>query len=380
MTSSETFVITGIGVLTPIGVGRGDFEKNLFDGVAPTPSGEVQLKSELYLDRRTAKSMSRSSLLACVGTALALQDSDLQLDKLDKSRIAITFGTLFGSLASVFDFDAEAVAEGKRYVDAMKFPNTVMNAPAGYAAALWGFTGPNVTVSNGLSSGLEAVRYGCQLLCNHQADMVLAGGYEQLSPLTRNAFKSSRIGQAQNGFFPSEGAAVFVIERLEAALRRGASILAWISGIGTSMHGVELNRIQKIDAVVNAMTRAIQQAQLTPTALGGIVASANGLVQEDQIELEAIHKIAGDGVPIITPKALLGESGGAGGAIGLACAVGSLVHQRIPAAVELAPVRGMAQTASREAPDKPACSSILVNAIEMSLKTISVVVSPAEFP
>ncbi len=281
---------------------------------------------------------SRSALFAYQAAQRAIQDARIQLDRGNRSRYAVVLGTCFGSIESVHRFDAEALRDGTRYVNPLLFPNTVINAPAGYLAACLKLRGANVTLSTGLSSGLSAVAYGQELLQTDQADVVLAGGYDELSPLLLSITSEHKLlrpetvrvaiprplDHERKGWVLGEGAAVFVLERRPRAYRRGGRIAAEIHAIG---------RRSPTEQNANGLNGAVEEALADwRTQKAGRLAvflGANGSQRDDADEAMAIERVFKESVDVTAPKSFFGESGGAN-ALGMAIATWALQDGFIP--------------------------------------------------
>ena len=355
-------VITGMGVISPIGMGKDGFwqglEQNrgikpiaLFD-VADLPcrkAAEIAFfNAKEYLSQRGLKHLSRSAQFACAASALALEDADLDLSGEDLTEVGVILGTAFGNVNSMVSFDKEGWIEGPRFVNPMMFPNTVVNSPAGYVSIFFGITGLNVTISNRLSSGLDALHYAAECLMRGEAQIALAGGYEELSELVHLGFlKAGQIAgshdttndvpkpmdRKRNGFVLGEGAAVLILERLEHARSRGARILGEIAGYGRAYipASLEANDVL-LEAKVRSMRQALDSSGLHPKAIDFISLSANGSVQGDRLEALAIGEIFGnlaEKIPATAIKSKIGECFGASGVFQTASAVLSMEHHLV---------------------------------------------------
>ncbi len=170
---------------------------------------------------------------------LAIDDAHLQINDENTNSIGVSIGTTFGSLHSISQFDREGLIEGPKYVNPSHFPNTVINSPASQVSIRFKIKGFNTTISTGFCAGLDAVIYASDFIRLNRADVVLAGGVEELCEETFLGFHNlgylsglngsepicCPFDARRNGIILSEGTAVLVLEDLEHALRRGAEIL-----------------------------------------------------------------------------------------------------------------------------------------------------------
>lgn len=369
----------------------------LFDVTDETCRAAAEIASfdvKDYLSQRGLKHLSRSAQFACAASALALKDADLDVSEEDPDEVGVVLGTAFGNVNSMVAFDKEGWVEGPRFVNPLMFPNTVVNSPAGYVSIFFGMTGLNVTVSNGLSSGLDAVHYATEGLMRGDVQMALAGGYEELAELVHLGFLKARqiagsqrngcavpkpMDRRRNGFVLGEGAVILTVERLEHAQSRGARILAEIAGYGRAY--APMNS-ESDDAFVDVMVRAMQQALdssgMDPGDIDCISLSANGSLRGDRLEALAIGEVFDDvaeHIPVTAIKSKIGECFGASGVFQTASAVLSMEHHRVHGISNFdegdpdCPLGGMsAQNRSCE------CDIILINSFDVGHTNSSLIV------
>lgn len=272
--------------------------------------------------------LDRATRLALVAAHLALEDAGIQEahgGSEGGARAApgragtapgIVMGTSFGSLSSITGFIRERRANGPGGLNPSLFPNTVINSPASQVAIRFGLRTICTTVTAGWASGLAAIGYGMEALERGRADVVLVGGCEELAPENLKVYGDlgllapdgpCRPGSGR-GTVLGEGACFLVLERAEAASARGARVFAHLTGKGSGF---------SLDGGPGGLMRAIAQAG----GLHGsdlVVRGANGVLELDQAEAAALEEFVGLG---ISPKARLGETDGAGGALAAALAV-----------------------------------------------------------
>jgi 3-oxoacyl-(acyl-carrier-protein) synthase len=215
MGTDRKIVITGIGVLSPIGIGKDAFCEALFQGktgfktisLFDTSSFNVHSAGEIrdfdpisFLGKKGLRTLDRSTRLLSSAAKLAIEDAHLQITDENTNSIGVSIGTTFGSLHSISQFDREGLIEGPRFVNPSYFPNTVINSPASQVSIRFKIKGFNTTISTGFCASLDAVSYAADFIKLNRADVVLAGGVEELCEETFLGFyRLGCLGQvAQN--------------------------------------------------------------------------------------------------------------------------------------------------------------------------------------
>ena len=359
-------VISGFGVVSPIGLGRDEFWRGLKNGAAGLrpvslfdteglPCHEAceisSFAPETLLGRKGLKYLDRSTQLASCATALAFEDARFTPAANGHGGVGLVLGTMFGSVESVSAFDRQILQEGPRSVNPMGFPRTVINSPAGHVAIRFGLTGLNTTISAGTVSSLQAIAYAADFIADGRADVLLAGGVEELSAMSYSGFCAARLlagsdGNSlrcaapldvdRSGFSVGEGAVVFVMESPEHAARRGASVLAEISGFGTTFLAPSSGAGRQSAAAAHAMRAALAEASVDRASVGSICAGANGSRIGDDIEAQAIASAFGEAaatLPVHSIKSMVGETLGAAGAFQVAASLLTLRENVVPATV-----------------------------------------------
>ena len=359
---SAQVVITGIGVISSIGAGLDEFETALYggsSGVGPSEllegkavTAEVpHFSPEPWLGSRGIRVLDRSSRLLAVAAHMALGASGLSMD--DTSEAAaqsdpapqpgLVCGTMFGSVHSIASFDWSGLIDKPKYVNPMRFPNTVINAPAGQAAIKHKLRGVNSTICAGIASGLYAVHYAAEFLRLGRAKVLLAGGVEELCEESFFGFNKAGLcsrsgatrpfGLNRDGTVPGEGSVLLVLETAATASGRGSQPLAEVRGFGSAHDAVSIDGYQAgAKGATSAIRQALDDAGIEPGRIGCIIASAGGSRPGDEMEARALRNVFGHRlgeIPITAPKAALGETMGASGAFGAAVAVLALGRRRI---------------------------------------------------
>jgi 3-oxoacyl-[acyl-carrier-protein] synthase II len=187
----ERITITGIGILSPIGIGREAYWEGLFQGKTgfrPITlfdsalfrvhvAGEIKDFDALsFLGKKGLRDLDRSTRLICSAAKLAIDDSRLEITEDNSHSTGVSIGTTFGSLHSISQFDRSGLIDGPRFVNPSHFPNTVINSPASQVSIRFKVKGFNSTISTGFCASLDAVSYAADFIKLNRANVVLAGG------------------------------------------------------------------------------------------------------------------------------------------------------------------------------------------------------------
>lgn len=271
MRSSDPIVITGSAMITSAGVGKGLAKAALLEKrstLSPLPDqfdkggggkwGRVEdFKAGQFMPAMKARKLDRSSQFTVVTAGLTLADAGIVKGAVDPARIGISLGCGFGGIASSAEFLSGYYRAGVPGLSPIFFPNTVANAAAGNAAIEHQLKGPNITFSQRFCSAESAILAACRFIEQGEADMMLAGGVDELSWLMLSGFAAT--GQLRSyaaGF--GEGAGMLLLERKSHALKRNARQLATInsiSSIGFLPAGYEQ---QGVDRLMNRLTSCHQ--------------------------------------------------------------------------------------------------------------------------
>lgn len=363
--------ITGLGAVTPIGTGKDELWEGLLGGrcgFSPVASfdtsayrvhlgAEVKgFSAEPYVKVLDPSSIGRASQFAIAAARLALDDAGLQAceassDELapgiPRARAGVAMGTTSGEPLEIEHFDDRYLAGeldqvGEELIRA--YPCQVI---AAHVARELGLAGVNVMLPAACAAGNFALAYALDTLLDGRADLMLAGGADAFSRITYSGF--ARLGaiaparcqpfdRKRQGMIPGEGAAVLVLEPLEAARRRGARVYAEVVGYGLSCDAHHMTAAHPEAAgAVRAMTRALADAGLRPEEVSYISAHGTGTPTNDRVECHAVGRVFGDGtrVPISSIKSMLGHTMGAASAIeAVACAL-AIATEIVPPTMNL---------------------------------------------
>ena len=362
----QPLAITGMGVVSALGIGRTQFAASLEQPeeasrrafassrtIVPEARFQAARVAEVpefdaaqYLGDKGLRNLDRATKMLVVAARHALADAGLKLDgqfgSVPSERIGVCAATAYGSLDSITEINRVAELEHPRYLNPSRFPNTVINAAAGYVSIWEGLEGPNVTIVDGNCGGADAIVTAETHLAAGRADALLVGGFEVLSEPLYLAFSKlglvsegesfSQPGEvASRGTRLGEGAALLVLETLAGAHARGARVLAEVIGFGTAFEppSSSAQLVHASDrAVERAVRAALRDAALQPEEIDLVVCAESGVNRIDMAEEEGLARVLGSEVPTIAPKALWGETLGAAAALDMAAAISWLSGTR----------------------------------------------------
>jgi len=351
-------VITGLGVVTPVGVGRGPFWAAILSGrhgFAPVRSFDtsalpVHLGAEVGEDFRPEEyvrtldpgEVGRASQLAIAAARLALEDAGIGAE-LPPDRCGVAMGTTSGEPLEVERFDDLVVGDGLARLGPEFIRRYPCHVIAGHVAAELGFGGPNAMIPTACAAGNYAIARAHDLLRLGRADLMLAGGADAFSRITYHGF--ARLGaiapelcrpfdRDRRGMIPGEGAAVLVLEPRDAALARGARIYAEVAGYGLSCDAHHMTAAHPEGrGAARAMARALADAGVAPAEVSYVSAHGTGTPTNDRLEVLAFRRVFGEAaprVPISSIKSMIGHTMGAASAIEAAACALAVHTDRIP--------------------------------------------------
>jgi len=357
---NKRVVITGIGMVTPLGVGQTTFKEQLFSGacgIRPITGFETscftsKLAAEVqgfvpkdFLRPIGIRRMDRLSQMMAAAARMAVDDAALPISADNRDQVGVMLGTCYGGTDVAAQFGKVLFNEGPRRVNPILVPNTVMNAPAGHVAIELGVRGVNTTVNHREVSAETALTYAAAQIMRGRVDAVLTGGGDVLSEFCFNVFSQFRTLSPQdgeteelrpfdvhrNGTILGEGAGIVCLESLASAEARGVTPYCEIVGWGLSSAPTAPNNWPKEPTgSFLAITRALTSAGISADDIDYICASANGGIRLDRLEADALQQVfssSGRGPRITALKGALGESLSSGGIRTAAMAL-SLKHQR----------------------------------------------------
>ena len=362
----DKVVVTGIGIISPIGSGIDTFWKSLVNGKSgiseitrfnteryPTRiAGEINdFRPEEYMPDDLANGLCRYSQLGLAASRMAIQDAGLDFSSFNKDTVGVSIGVGIEILSY---HDEKAAIENDNYTSRTKPPTENRNL-SNVVSDLFGFSGQSIIVSTACSSGNQAVGVAREMIKSGQVDIVLTGGVEApIFPLNLSAFCSLRVLSKRNdepskasrpfdkdrdGFVMGEGAGMLVLESGESALRRGAHIYGEVAGYGATSDALHMTKPSTDkEQISKSMLSAIEDADLTINDIDYINAHGTSTLANDSGETRAIKMAFGKdacGIPISSTKSMTGHLMGAAGAVELIVSLLAINNGAIPPTINL---------------------------------------------
>ena len=356
-------VITGLGVVSPLGCGKEAFWNNLIEGksgIAPMSSldvspykckqgGEVRdLKPEIYLGSKGLKYLNKGTRFLGSAAKMALDDAKLPQDGSLSNQMGIVIGSSLGNFSETTDYFYEIIRNNPSELSPMLSYDVALNSSINYVSVIFKIKGLARTISAGFTSSTDAIADASKMVQRDMAKVIVAGGVEQisidlylifylrglLSGLDCKGEASLPFDKARNGFVMSEGSYVVILEELQHALDRGAHIYAEIKGFGNTFVGGKNHPADiRVRRAGKAMYDALEDAEVQKEDVDLISANANGCKIQDAVEAKAIQSlfgVTGNHIPISAIKSNIGEAYGATGAAQLISTVMSVNTGTIP--------------------------------------------------
>jgi 3-oxoacyl-[acyl-carrier-protein] synthase II len=354
-------VVTGLGVVSPVGIGADATWDSLVAGRSgivkitrfDTSQFDVDVAGEVqgfeptdYMDAKDARRHDRSTHLAVAATGEALRDAGLLGDNgrvagVDADRFGMVFGTGIGGIGLLIDGQVTLMERGPRRVSPFMLPHMLPDSPSGQVAIEFGIRGHNTALVSACATGGHAVGEAMEAIVRGQADIMLGAGTEApLVPLAFAGFGQMRalgtpidpdtgeydpaiasrpFDATRNGFVVSEGAAVLVLEELQHALARGARPIAEVIGYGSSADAYDMAApADRGEGNQRAMHAALERAGIGPGEVDYINAHGTSTPLNDRYETMAIRDVFGehaDELAVSSTKSMIGHAMGAAGAI-----------------------------------------------------------------
>src|SRR5256884_5386384 len=344
----KRIAITGLGAVTPIGndakttweaavAGRSgiDWIRSFdVDGLPVRIAAEVKdFDPTQVASPKEVRKLERNVLLALAAAREAMQDSGL--DGFDPTRVGIVFGTAIGGVNGILEQDEILRERGPERVSPNFLPNVLVDSASGQLAISLGIKGPNYAVVSACATGSHAIGEGAEMIRRGAADAVLAGGAEAcMHPLILAGFTAMRGLAVENedppdasrpfdatraGFVMGEGACVLVLEELEAARARGATVYAEVLGYGASNDAHHMAQPEpEATGVAEMMRAALRRADVDPKRVGYINAHGTSTPLGDLAETKAIKDVFGahaHKLAVSSTKSMMGHTFGAAGAV-----------------------------------------------------------------
>lgn len=361
-------VVTGIGVVSPLGLNAAATWTALLSGVSgvgritrfDASAFPVRIAAEVrgfdpaaFIEKKEIKKMDPFIQYALAAAQEAMDDSGLPITDDNAVRIGVHIGSALGGLTIIEREHAKLHREGPHRVSPFFIPAAIINLAAGQVSIRFGAKGPNSAPATACAAGAQAVGEAFRMIQCGDADAMLCGGAEApVTPTGVGGFAAMRALSTRNddparasrpfdkhrdGFVMGEGATILVLEEREQALARGKAPIAEIVGFGQSADAFHLTHPGEVgDGAARAMEQALADAGVPPAAVGYLNAHATGTPAGDRAEALAIRRVFGDAAPPVSAtKSMTGHLLGAAGALEAAVTVLALHNGRLPPTVNL---------------------------------------------
>jgi len=314
--SPRRVVLTGAGVVSPLGTGRETFMSAVASGASAvgeavrtdTSLSRTSLAAELrddthmaFIDRSYARRLDQLGRLVMSASRMALADAGVPVTLADCERIGMVFGTFTGPLETVSTLTETIGSQGPHKVNPRLFPNSVMNAAVGHACLSLNVRGPLSTLASGCASGLTGLGYAVDLVADGEADVMLAVSADELTPLLHYGFDRMGLlspaalqpyGRGSSGTSLGTGGVALVVESLEHALARGATILAEITGHTVTADAFRVAGNEPSgQAWSESFRRALDDAGREPSDVSTLYGDARGTPAIDLAEARALGAV-----------------------------------------------------------------------------------------
>lgn len=341
-------VVTGIGVVSSVGIGRHEFWHNLLSGkcgISEVTAFDVssyemkrggQVKNfdaSQFITKKKFKEMARASQFAVSASIMALNDAGLEKTELPEHGTAVIFGTTMGEGGMIEEADKHWTSLGEGDVWALTISKYPCNAIADHVTRYLKLKGVSMVLPNACAAGNYSIGYGFDLIRTGVKKYAIVGGSDPFSRIGFTGFGRlyamspdlcRPFDKNRKGMMVGEGAGAIILEELENAEKRGAEIYAEVLGYGLSCDAFHMTAPRK-EGIVKVMEKAIKNSGIKKNDVGYISAHGTGTPANDKTECEAINEVFGDrakDILVSSIKSMLGHTMGAASAIeAIACAL-----------------------------------------------------------
>ncbi len=370
MANERRVVVTGLGAITPLGIGTEEYWQGLmagrsgvnlvenFDCSAISTRIAAQVKGfnpEAYLDRKETKRMDRFAQFAAAASKMAVADAGLPITDATRARVGVFIGSGIGGIQTFEDQHRKLIEGGMGRVSPFFIPMMIANMGTGNVAKLLGAQGPSETAVTACATSTNSIGDAYLVIKRGEADAIVAGGAEAaVTPISMAGFSNMKAMSTRNddpehasrpfdtgrdGFILGEGSGILILEALETAQARGAKIYAEIIGYGMSNDAYDMVHPAPEGAgAARAMTAALKSACIPPDAIGYINAHGTSTPAGDVLEVQAIKSVFGSHarrLAVSSTKSMTGHLLGAAGAIEAIATVLALHHGILPPTTNL---------------------------------------------
>ncbi len=368
---SERVVITGIGIVSSVGIGKEEFWHGIIQGksgvsrVTRIPENQQpasKIAAEItdfdpsqWMEPKQIKRTDRFIQLGIAASKLAVEDAKLDSSTLDPKRVGVVVGSAAGGFQSIEEQFRILMNKGPDRCSPMTVPMLIVNMAAGWISILHNAQGPNLCTVTACATSAHSVGDAYRLIQSGEADVMFAGGSEApITSLVMSGFSSARTFSTRNdepekasrpfdkdrdGFVIGEGAAILILESLSHALKRGAPIYAEIVGYGSTADAFDIVQPRPDGAgAARAIEQALNQAGVKPEAVNYINAHGTSTWLGDKAETRAIKSVFGEhakNLMVSSTKSMTGHLLGAAGAIEAAVSVLAIKDSIAPPTINL---------------------------------------------
>lgn len=363
-------VITGLGLITPLGIGVESSWKAFIEGrsgigritcfdASDLPvqiAGEVKdFDPSLYMEQKEIKKMDRFIHFALAASTMAIEDSGLKITDENAERVGVIIGSGIGGLPAIEHYHRVYLEKGYRRITPFFIPMLIINLASGQVSIRFGAKGPNSAVATACATGSHAIGDAFRIIQRGDADVMIAGGTESvITPLAIGGFAVMKALSTRNneperasrpfdidrdGFVMGEGAGIVVLESLDSAKARGARIYAEIIGYGMTSDAYHITApAPGGEGAATCMSLALKDAGVLPDVVDYINAHGTSTKYGDEIETAAIKKVFGDHayrLAVSSTKSMTGHLLGAAGGVEAVVTILSIYNDLIPPTINL---------------------------------------------
>jgi 3-oxoacyl-[acyl-carrier-protein] synthase II len=343
-------VVTGLGLITPLGIGVERSWKGLLQGksgirritqfdasaFATQIAGEVEgFNPEDYIEPKEIKTMDRFIHFGMAAATMAMEDAQLKVDEANAARVGVYVGSGMGGLPAIEHYHRVLLEKGPRRITPFFIPMLIINLAAGQISIRFGAKGPNVAPATACATGSHAIGDAFKVIQRGDADAMIAGGTEScitamgiggfnamkaLSTRNEEPQRASRpFDKDRDGFIMGEGAGILVLEERGFALKRGAKIYAELIGYGLTADAYHITSpAPEGEGAARCMTMALHDAGVQPAMIDYINAHGTSTKYGDELETAAIKSVFGEHayqLAVSSTKSMIGHLLGAAGGV-----------------------------------------------------------------
>lgn len=368
--NNRRVVITGLGLVTPLGIGVEKSWEKLSSGTSgigkitrfDASSFQTQIAGEVdnflpenYIDTKTIKKMDRFIHFGMAAAMMAVEDAQLTIDHSNAERAGVFVGSGMGGLPDIERYHAILLERGPRRISPFFIPMTIINLAAGQISIKFGAKGPNASPATACATGSHAIGDAFKVIQRGSADVMIAGGTESvITPMGIGGFNAMKALSTRNdepekasrpfdnnrdGFVMGEGAGIIIMEELGHAVKRNAKIYAEIVGYGLTGDAYHITSpAPDGEGAARCMMMALEDALVAPHMVDYINAHGTSTKYGDELETTAVKTVFKDHaykLSVTSTKSMTGHLLGAAGGVEAVVCVLSIYHNSIPPTINL---------------------------------------------